>query len=335
MTSTPLFPAPGIDQAPPPPLVQSGKSIDLNAETVILALTIRRPGNRRTLTAGEVTVRARQADLFDSKEETDPDMIHVGKTLLESETLKLIIKRQGELRRWIYARALPSDVLKAGCYRLSVKLIADVEDRLSQETKDLAGLVDEFIEFYPSIVEQAKAKLRELFDPEDYPEPDELRQAFSIKWAYIMLATPTGQLSTISAALAHREQEKAAAAVRAELDSIRGALYAEFSGLVTHMVDRLSTAPGEKAKTFRDSLVTNMTEWLDLLESRNATGDGELAALAAKARGLLQGVDPATLRTDKTFRAQVAQNFAEIKAAVSAYVVTKPARKIALDSEEV
>lgn len=333
MTTTyPLFAAPDAPPAnmPAPPTSTPTAPVDLDSQTIILSLTLRAPAATRKVTG--VTVRKRQADMTDN-EEADPESVRVSKEILDCPEWDAVMSAQTALRQWIKARALPSKLLKSGLYRLPVPLVADADAHLVAGAAAVQEALKVFLWRYPDLIQARRAVLKELWDETDYPDAEAIQKAVSVEWAYIQVGTPDGQLSSISAALAHREHAKAAQAIRSEAESIIDALRQEALKLCGHLVDRLTPGPDGKPKTFRDSLTANLTEWLDLVEARNVTGDTLLADAADRARAALQGIDPQHLRDSVSLRQHVVAQFAIIQDALAAAVVAKPARKIALEGE--
>jgi hypothetical protein len=334
-TAYPLFAAPPALDAPPiqPPAPTSTPTapVDLEAQTIILSLTLRAPGATKKVTG--VTVRKRQAELNTEADEADPDALRVSKEILDCPEWDAVTSEQTALRAWIKARAVPSKLLKAGLYRVPVMLVEEADNHLIEGQKKVDEALSVFLWRYPDLIQERRKVLKELWDPTDYPAAEAIKRAVSVEWAYIAVGTPDGQLASISAAMAAREKAKAAQAIQGEAQAIMEALRQEALKMCSHLVERLTPGPDGKAKTFRDSLTANLTEWLDLVAARNVTGDTILADAAAKARAALQGVDPQDLRDSTRLRQHVAQQFAGIQEALSAAVVNKPARSITLEGE--
>src|SRR5258707_68858 len=79
-------------------------------KAVCLVLSLRKIGNRKKLPASLVEVDA------------DKDLISAQKTLLSSEHLKAIAHYDGEIRRYLYGRCLPS-MFMSGVYRSPFALL--------------------------------------------------------------------------------------------------------------------------------------------------------------------------------------------------------------------
>ena len=94
--------------------------------------------------------------------------------------------------------------------------------------------------------------------------------------------------------------------------------------MVDHIVERLS---GER-KTFRDSLVGNIKEFLNDFAVLNITNNTELSRAVEKCRMILDGVSADAIRNNDTFRDHIAQNMSRVKAEVDNMMVSRPMRKI-------
>lgn len=293
--------------------------------SVLLVLELRRPGFRRTVKTSET----RYADAMAAGQ------IHIGKDILTSPEHQAIEQAHGELRRYVQSKCLPSR-FKSGTYLLPICAIEQVDDHIQSAAQKVEELVNAFIDAYPARKAEAMAKLAEagLADEADYPDPDVLRGAFDVRTAYVAFDTPS-TLKTIRRDIFEREREKAAATWASAVDEGRALLLDTFSQLTASMVERLTPGEDGKPKVFRDSLVTNMTEFLDTFTAKNTiTNDAELAAVVADMRGLLAGVSPTALRKDEAIRATVTENVQRIKDHLASMVINKPARAFSFDAEE-
>ena len=296
-----------------------GPPVDLASNSVMLVLRLGRLGNRRKVPTSMVTVDA------------DPEAVHVGKELLESPELKAVATEDDAIRKWVYARSLPSyGTLRDGVYRIPLTLVDQVDEELEAFRQRRQALIDKFLEGYPALVNKALIRLRALYNPNDYPHLDQVAARFTFDYRYLAFMTP----ETLSARLLSRERAKAAAEVSTEVEEIKVALRAGFAELVAHAADRLVVRPDGKKVAFRDSLVSNMEEFFGYFGARNLVGDDELAALVERARESMKGVTAQTLRTDDVTRASVKDTLDQVKAEMDRSLMTRPSRRLILDREE-
>lgn len=299
----------------------SNTSTTLTEKTVCLQLRIGGLGTRTRVDSDDI-------DAGDA----DKEMVHVHKDILQSEELKAVRVHANELRRYVQQRALPS-ILRGGIYLWPIALVPQLEQYLAEQRVVRKGLVEQFIAVYPQKIEEARAKLGKLFREDEYPTAARVRKAFSLDVRYLTFSTPSS-LKEISQELFNREQKKHEQRWSVAYDEITNLLRAEFKQLVDHWADRLSTDAEGKKKVFRNTMVTNLHEFIESFNPRNVTGDAELAALVEKAKKLASGVDADTLRDSDSLRAQTQAAFAEIKAKVDTMVVDRPKRLITFDDEE-
>ena len=289
-------------------------------KAICLAVSLRKPGNHRKLSASLVDVDA------------DKDLISAQKTLLSCEHLKTIDHYDGEIRRYLYTRCLPS-LFKEGVYLVPIGLVEEVEAKLTAFADKRKQLVSAFLEAYPALIDEAQKRLRAAFNATDYPSVERIGQCFRMEWRYIAFSVP-GTLKTVSREMFRKEQEKAERQWQEALEEVRTLLRTHMAELVQHMVGRLSESDKSgKPKVFKNTLVTNMTEFLDTFDARNLTDDTELSEVVAKARTLLSGVDAQTLRTSTALRASLHEGFSNLKGRLDTLIVSKPTRAISFEEE--
>lgn len=288
---------------------------------IYLWLTLRLPGIRRKVNVDRIQIDA------------DKTLVHVTKTIMDSEVYRRILLLDGNIRRWVQPRSLPVPALKAGVYAVPVGLVARVEEKLAEFSEKRRALVEEFIKDYPQRVEEAKLRLRSNFNQNDYHTTSELESAFQFQTRYVSFDVPTA-LKEVSGEIFAREREKAAKAWEETLEEWKVLLRTGMADLVNHMVERLSMNADGKPRVFKDSLVSNLRDFLGTFDARNVTDDAELRDLAEKARGLLtRSVTPERLREDTRFREAVADGFAKIKEKLDTMIVERPRRRITFGDE--
>jgi hypothetical protein len=260
--------------------------------------------------------------------DADPEAVHVGKELLESPELKAVATEDNAVRQWVYARSLPSyGTLRDGVYRIPLALVDQVDEELEAFRQRRKALIDKFLDRYPAMINEALVRLRSLYNPADYPHLDQVAERFTFSYRYLAFMTP----QTLSARLMSREREKAAAEVSSEVEEIKQALRTSFAELIDHAAQRLGVKQDGRKQVFRDSMVTNMTEFFQFFQARNLVGDQELAALVERARTVMQGVDAEVLRTDDVTRASVKATLDQVKAEMDRNLLVRPTRRLILD----
>ncbi|MDI7266605.1 MAG: DUF3150 domain-containing protein [Myxococcota bacterium] len=299
------------------PLPMKANGHGLLDRAVCLSITVGCLGTRRKVPSASVEVEA------------DKTMLHVSKAILESKELDAIKTLDGEMRTWLGKRALPSPFRK-GTYLIPLALVEQVDARIAQYQEKRRGLVEGFLEVYDRSVDDARRRLNGLFDARDYPGADKVRATFYVDVRYLAFGVPE-KLEGIRKDLFEREKQKAEAQWKEASEEVRQALRAGLADLVDHMVERLQGNGDRKPKVFRDSLVANIQEYLDLFAPRNVTDDDQLAQLVDRCRGVLDGVDADALRSSAAIRTKVREGMAQVQAVLDPMVMDRPARRIVLE----
>lgn len=305
---------------------------DVMQKSTAFVLSFARPGTKRVVRGNQVSEKS-EATENAVVVDADKKMVHVGKDIIDSPELRAIVSHDGYIRRWVASRALPSPLFKSGTFLVPDTLLQDVYEFCDEAKIDRDNNIATFIASYPAKVEEARAKLKDLFDPRQYPTAEALKGSFEMKWFVLEFGTP-GKLKKISAALYARERAKAESEWADATSQIRNALRVAMVGLVEHMIDRLSSDNGV-AKTFHASTIVKFNEFADLFGKRNLTGDWELAQLVEKAQKVMTGVDAASLRTDADMKQRVSEGFGDVKALLDTMVIDRPTRAMNLSDEEV
>lgn len=296
-------------------LIQAGMEILNNtfcAEIHLRSLSFRRKINSEDI----LNEKERQKE-----EQVQASSILASKSLIEKTLLQSIAKADGQFRRMVMSLAVPSSVVTDGMYLMPRELAPRLETEIAAFIERRAEMVEAFIAEYPTLKALARARLGRLYSEGDYPSIDEIRAAFVVEFRYVTLSAPE-QLAILSKEIFEREKRKMERQWAEAFGEIREAMRGSFLDLVGHMVDRLTPDADGKPKIFRDSLVENLADFLGTFNARNLTKDDDLQALVEKARGLLKGVRPDSIRKRTNLRSQLASSFNEIKSALDGMVMT-------------
>lgn len=300
------------------PVVQPASATGIQRDSVILYLSIGRLRTRRRISSSTV-----QSDI-------DPDMLHVSKDILQSPELQEIAHHDSEVRNWIRARCLPSPFSKKGLLLLPIRLIEPVMARLTAKREERQALIEKFILAYEHCKTAAIAKLGSAYDATDYPAEEAVRRTFFFDVQMWELNAP-GKLAAVSQELYRQELVKMENMWTQASNTVTNVLLTEFRKLTNHLSDRMSEGIDGKKKVFRDSVVTNLTEWLDLFQVRNLTNDEQLMTIVEKAKRLISGLDPAELRESEDLRKHLSVEFSKLTTQIDSAIIDGPSRAIDLD----
>ena len=196
------------------------------------------------------------------------------------------------------------------------------------EMLEAVGALDTI--YRDQLLPDARTALGQLFDVADYPAS--LADEFGLEWGYRSVDPPE-YLRQVSPRLYEQEQERIRARFEEAIALAEQAFTNEFSNMVQHMVDRLTPGPDGKAKTFRDTAVTNLRDFFQRFQSLDIGSNAELNELVAEAQRAVEGVDVAKLRKDTIARDQIRGAMQGLSQRLEQMMVERPKRKIRLSDE--
>lgn len=271
------------------PTAPRSAQFNLQDKVVLLLLTLRAPGNQRTVRDKSIL-----------RTNADETRLHVGKRLLECDEQREIAILDGKMRDWIGRMALPSP-FKAGTHVIAIDLLGQVDAGLTIYQEKRAELVDAFAAVYDEAKARAKQELGDLFNDREYMSPREVKAAYTMDWQYVTL-TPPENIKAMNSEVFEREKARLAAKWGEAVDQMREALATELAQLAEDMGTRLD---GDEKKFKPTKLLERFDEFLKTVDARNVTGDADVTATAAQARKLLEGVDTDALKKSPELRAAV------------------------------
>lgn len=286
----------------------------------IVKLTLGRPGNRKKLSSQMVEVEA------------DKAMIHVSKDLLDSAEYKDVVKKDGEIRRTLSDLALPSP-LGSGSYLIAHGLVREAHGTLTRQLAERRALIEVVRQRYPERKAEARIRLNGTYNEADYPSVEGYVEAFTMTWQFMSFGVDQA-LEAISQEIFESEREKFNNQLQDSYQTVIQALRATFKGLIDAMVEKTQTGPDGKHKIFRDTLVTNMTDFFRTFAPKNGVvNDEQLETLVGQAQRILEGVEADTLRDNDSIRNYVNAQLTQVQLNLDSLVTTR-SRAMRLDDEE-
>lgn len=283
--------------------------------TCALTLTVRCWGNRR------------QGNMNNVETTADKSRLRLTKDLIVSEDYDKIQSFLNETKGWILARTMPFLGFKRGIYLAKLETVAAIEEEMPKRIATLDKKVRRLIDVYEEKIEEAKKKLGVMFELGDYPSIQRLPSFFGFDWNWIAFVVP----ENLPKELRKTEQAKLQKKFKDAGDEIIAALRAGFGELIDHAIDRLTPGEDQKEKIFRDTTITNINAFIETFSARNLMNDKDLESLVARAKDIVDKVNPETLRASKKFRVETVKAFSVIKDQVDKMITEKPSRKFDLD----
>ena len=229
------------------------------------------------------------------------------KRLLPKAAFAALTATMSEARTKHYANSLPWDdkgarLLTVANYEHYTELMDGFRERVVRQRA-------RFIEDYDDYVDQARLDLGKLFRIEDYPSKEDLQGKFAIRYRI----TPVPDADHFIAQLASDDTERVKRDIESHIEEqLHGAvgdLYRRFGEAIERVSERLREGDDGKPLVFRDTMISNIRDLVDVVPRLNIFGDEALAQLCAQVKEKIASVEPDALRRSKTFdpvaRAQV------------------------------
>lgn len=199
-----------------------------------------------------------------------------------------------------------------------VHVMGGFRDELHQAEADLDAAYDD-------IKADARQRLGRLYNEADYPS--EVRGLFDLAWEFPNVEPPH-YLMRISPEVYQEERARVAARFEEAVRLAEEAFAAELANLIDHLAERLAPGPEGQRKVFRDSAISNFTEFFTRFQRLNVSSNAQLDALVEQAQQLLHSVTPEQVRSLPELRQRVEAGMEGVRQQLDALVIDAPRRRI-------
>jgi hypothetical protein len=257
--------------------------------------------------------KASQAVTVDNHAETG--VVNVNKKLLgDCAELAAVHKLTGNIRNVHYAMTMPwSD---AGLRIVPTAQYFKYHQTMTDMQMGWERTVDTFLAAYQWEISQAQAKLGDLFNRDEYPTSDQLTPKFGFRLSYIPLPDAGDFRVDIGNEAKVELEEHYRDYYTRQLGNAMNDVWTRLHTALTCMSERLTVGSDGKKPVFRDSLVGNVLDMVELLDVCNVTGDSQMTALKNKLSDVMYGVTAEALREDTHTRTETKRAVDQIIAAL-------------------
>ena len=199
------------------------------------------------------------------------------------------------------------------------------EFEFQQLQQDLADAVQQLQREFDELKSLARVRLGELYNAEDYP--DRLDNLFRIDVEYPNVEPPN-YLQRLNPELYEEQCRRIEARFEEALELAEESFLQEFQQLVSHLTERLSGESDGKPKVFRDSALTNLTEFLQRFRQLNIRSNGQLEEMIDEVQQVTSGLSPHRLRNERSTRQTVREQLQQVGDVLSDQLELRPRRQI-------
>ena len=199
-------------------------------------------------------------------------------------------------------------------------LAADMFMRYSEEMRKAISEFDEAVdtflrEKYPTIAKQAVKRLGKLLEGKQFPSASEIKPKFAIHQDIL----PIPQASDFRCQLNSDEVESIRKNIEVSIETMAEKAMSTLWERFTILIEKVEKTMKEPKKVFRDSLITNLRDFCELIPKMNLTNDNNLEELRKEAAKKLAQLKPLDLRESKADRKKAHKSAKEIMEKIKDY----------------
>ena len=242
----------------------------------------------------------------------DKGVANVHKKLLgDCAELDAVQKFTANARNVHYACTMPwSDT---GLRLLPTTQYFKYHQEMTQLQSEYQRLVTAFLDAYNWEIQNSQLKLGDLFNADEYPSADSLTSKFRFKMNYMPLPDAGDWRVSIGNETEDALRSQYEGYYATQLQAAMGDVWRRAHDALTKMSERLDYADDMTRKVFRDSLVSNVTDIIELLGACNVTGDPVMSAAQRDLDEAMRGITPDALREDPYLRAETRRKVNEVR----------------------
>lgn len=236
------------------------------------------------------------------------------KILVEKTALTVISCIRSQARTYHNTKTLPwgedgTRILPSTLYLEYINHMRNLSDRFNVAVND-------FLNSYSDCVDSARTRLSSLFNEHEYPELGRLKG----KYEFRINITPMLDEQDFRVNLSDEEKAKVQADIAQFVESKRKTANQDLWNRLYEVAAKASEKLSDPEATFRDSLILNIRELLDLLPSLNIDEDKKLYKAAHEVQKKLAKFEPQELRNDREKRQKVANDAKKILESMAGYL---------------
>ena len=229
------------------------------------------------------------------------------KRLLPKAAFAALTATVSAARSTHYAQTLPWDdqgsrLLTVANYERYTELMDGLRERMIRERA-------RFIEDYEDNIDKARLDLGKLFRIAEYPSKEDLHGKFGMRYRIIPVPDADQFMAKLASDDTERVRRDIESQIEERLHDAVGDLYRRLGEAVERVSERLREDGEGKPLVFRDSMIGNIRELVDVVPRLNIFGDETLAQLCQQVKNRIAAVEPDALRPSRDFdpiaRAQV------------------------------
>lgn len=307
-----------LTEEPPSQVTQSNHGHQLRTTMAAMRISYTWFGTRKSLSREQ---KAQAADTFHA----EGKYLSAGKKLIDTgdPSFRAVTAVRTQVNSFFKGTSLPYP--ESGIRLVPQGTLDEINVRMLQFQAQLAEAVEALDARFDELKYEARNRLGDLFNESDYPTT--LRGLFEIGWDFPSVEPPE-YLRRLNPQLYQEECDRVKSRFDEAVQLAEIAFTEELNRMVEHLAERLTGAADGTPKVFRDSAIDNLTEFFERFKRLNIGSNEELEQVVERARQVIDGVAPQTLRDNDTLRQRISGQLAAVQSSLDGMMVDRPRRNI-------
>jgi len=206
----------------------------------------------------------------------------------------------GGCRLWHHNKTLPW--ADKGPRLMPTSLFLDYKSEANVRRSTFNKMVSDFLVAYPSLIQQSQQYMGTLFDPNDYPTAEEIKDKFAFNLVFspvpesgdFRIDVPVRELEEVKQGYEQAFNERLGEAMREPWERLHKVL--------STISEKLTDKGDEEKRRYHETLITNATDLCSLLTHLNVTDDPKLEEARRQLERVMHGADIETIKESPVAR---------------------------------
>jgi len=232
------------------------------------------------------------------------------KLLPNAKELEEVVRAAGAARSFFYEQTLPW--FADGSRIISSKNYMDFTSAFRSKKADFDSAKEKFLAEYPRLKEEARAKLGDLFNENDYPSATALEHTFSCEISFM----PVPDVKDFRVEILDSEKN----AFEKRMKDVEKTAMDDIWHRLHDVVSKAASRLAEADPIFRDSLIGNISDLCQLLPKLNVMDDPKLETMRQELEKVVANIVPENCRASSHARKDAASNLAKLTDKMSVFM---------------
>ena len=188
---------------------------------------------------------------------------------------------------------------------LPTSLFMDYKTNMNVRTAHFNNLADKLVDNYDNLKHASKIYMGSLYNEEDYPNADEVREKFGFRLVFSPLPESGDFRLDVPQQDLTEMREQYEVDFNARLTDAMRKPWNDLHAMLTSMSEKLSLSSADEKKRWHDTFVTNAQSMCSLLTNLNITKDPQLEEARRALELTMLGADIEEIKDDALVRSDM------------------------------